>query len=224
MYLAHNFRPDSIKAYSRAGLGVYDPLIMGLLVRHVWGCDSSLLVDHYRKHITSNHADIGVGTAYCLDHCGFSSPDPRIALIDLQPNCLDYAATRLARYRPEIYVRDVLRPLRDIPTPRFDSIALGGILHCLSGDLASKSVVFDNIAPLTKGGTKIFGYSLVSDEVSSRVSRRITHRFLNRIRVIDNTNDRFADLECELSRRFNDCHVELAGCMAIFSAVVPKSN
>jgi hypothetical protein len=234
MNATHNLQPDSIKAYSKAGLGVYDPLIMGLLVRHVWGCDSSVLVDHYRRHITSNHADIGVGTAYCLDECGFApggfapgghaAPDPRIALIDLQPNCLRYAAERLARYRPERYVRDVLHPVEDIPGPRFDSIALGGILHCLSGDLTRKSVVFDNITSLTQGGTKIFGYSLVRDEVDGRASRRITHEFLNRIRVIDNRNDWLKDLERQLSRRFINCHVKLVGCMALFSAVVPHTN
>jgi hypothetical protein len=221
MEAALNARPDSIKVYTKAGLGLYDPLIMCLLVKHVWGCHPSRLVGHYREHVTSNHADIGVGTALCLDRCGFSVPDPRIALIDLQPTCLEYAARRLARYQPQSFVRDALQPIHGIPGPRFDSIALGGILHCLPGDLRRKSAVFDNIAPLTRCGTKIFGYSLVVDEVHRQLRRRITHRFLNSIRVIDNTNDRLADLNRELSARFIDCNVELVGCMALFSAVVP---
>lgn len=224
MEAIHPFTPDSIKAYTKPGLSFYDPLIMGLLVRYVWGCDSSILVDHYREHVSSNHADIGVGTGYCLDKCGFDRPDPRIALIDLQPNCLAYAAHRLARYRPQTYLRDVWEPMLDVPEPRFDSIALGGILHCLSGDLRKKSAVLDNIAPLTKGGTKIFGYSLVRDEVDSHFSRRITHRFLNGIRVIDNRDDMVADLERALHERYIDCQVELAGCMALFSAIVPPTN
>lgn len=213
--------PDSIKAYSKLGLGVYDPLVMYGLLKHVWGCSPQDLVDHYRKHVTSNHADVGVGTGYCLDRCGLDSPSPRLVLIDLQPNCLEYVARRIARYRPQTYVRDVLQPIRDIPGGRFDSIALGGVLHCLAGDLRHKSKVFDILASLGRGGTKIFGYTLVSDDVSSRSRRRLVHRLLNHLRVVDNSNDRLADLHRELAARFIGCRVEAIGCMALFSAIVP---
>ena len=214
--------PDSIKAYSRIGLHGYDPLIMGLLVRHVWGCRSTHLVDHYRRHVTSNHADIGVGTGYCLNRCEFGAQPPRIALIDLQPNCLDHAARRLAKLRPETYVRDATRPIEGIHGPRFDSVALGGILHCLSGDLNTKAVVFDAVKPLTKAGTKVFGYTLVADGVSTYRRRRVVHDFLNRLRVIDNARDHVRDLSAALLSRFIDCRIELLGCMALFSAVVPE--
>ena len=212
---------DSIKAYSKLGLRAYDPLIMCGLLRHVWGCEPSDLVDHYREHLTSHHADVGVGTGYCLDRCGFDVPRPRLALIDLNPNCLAHTARRLARYRPVTYVRDVLRPLHDIPEAPFDSIALGGILHCLRGDLREKSRVFDHLAPLARPGTKIFGYTLVTDDVPLRMRRRLAHLLLNRLRVVDNTRDFTADLRDELDSRFIDCHVEPIGCMALFSAIVP---
>src|SRR5688572_8199697 len=106
--------PDSIKAYTKLGLHLYDPLIVHWVAPRVWGCSPDVLVDHYREHVTSNHADIGVGTGYFLDRCGFESPNPRVALIDLQPNCLAYTARRLSRYRPHTYVRDVLRPVHEI--------------------------------------------------------------------------------------------------------------
>lgn len=213
--------PDSIKAYTKLGLRVYDRLVMYLLLQHVWGCRPDALVDHYREHVTSNHADIGVGTGYCLDRCGFDSPNPRLVLIDLQSNCLRHTARRLARYRPCTYVRDALRPLQEIPGGHFDSIALGGILHCLAGDLRQKGKVFDAIEPLARTGTKIFGYSLVSDDIPLRARRRVVHRLLNRLRVVDNSNDRLNDLHEELASRFIDCRVEPIGCMALFSAVVP---
>ena len=131
--------PASIKAYTAVGLRAYDALVMGVFARHVWGCEPDRLVDHYREHVTSNHADLGVGTGYCLERCGFEAGSPRLALIDLQPNCLSHAAKRLARYRPRCHVRDVLRPMQRIEESPFDSIALGGVLHCLAGDLKTKA-------------------------------------------------------------------------------------
>jgi hypothetical protein len=213
--------PDSIKAYTKLGLHLYDPLIVKLVAPRVWGCSPEILVDHYRDNVTSNHADIGVGTGYFLDRCGFESPNPRLALIDLQPNCLAYTARRLSRYRPHPYVRDVLRPIDEIAGGPFDSIALGGIIHCLSGDLTQKSRVFDTIAPLTRAGTRIFGYTLVYDGVPDRFRRTLVHPLLNSLRVIDNRNDRLSDLRRALHTRFVDCTVELVGCMALFSATVP---
>jgi len=221
MESTRNRIPDSIKAYTKLGLRVYDRLVMYLLLKHVWGCNPDDLVDHYRQHVTSNHADIGVGTGYCLDRCGFDSPNPRLALIDLQCNCLQYTSRRLSRYRPGTYVRDVLHPMREIPGGRFDSIALGGVLHCLAGDLRQKGRAFDMVAALARSGTKIFGYSLVSDDVPLRARSRVVHRLLNRLRVVDNSNDRLSDLRHELATRFIDCRVEPIGCMALFSAIVP---
>ena len=215
--------PASIKAYSKVGLRAYDALVMGVFARHVWGCAAERLVEHYRANLTANHADIGVGTGYCLDRCGVPFQHPRLALIDLQPDCLTHASRRLARFHPRCYVRDVLRPLHGIEGPAFDSIALGGVLHCLAGDGVAKGSVFDNLSPLVAGGARIFGYTLVSDGVNVRARTRLVHAFLNRTRVIDNASDRLADLEAALAARFVDCRVDLVGCMALFSASVPVS-
>lgn len=210
---------DSIRIYTRANLRIYDAVVMGLLARHVWDCPADTFVEHYRRHITSNHADIGVGTGYCLDRCGFDTPDPRLVLIDLQPNCLEYAARRLARYRPQILVRDVLQPMPDL-SRRFDSVALGGVLHCLPGGMRDKSRVFDTLQSLTHSGSKIFGYSLVTDPVQRRRRGEVVLDMLNRMRVVDNADDRASDLERELSSRFAQSSVEQVGYLAFFSAVI----
>jgi len=213
---------DSIKVYSRLGLEVYDALIMGVVVGQVWGCAAHRLVDHYREHLTPNHADVGVGTGFCLDHCGFDA-SPRLALVDLQPNCLAHTARRLDRFIPQIYLRNVLYPVRGLGAT-FDSVALGGILHCLAGDLARKSVVFDNLAALTHTGTRIFGYTLVHDGVPARARRRLVAGFLNRMRYIDNRRDRVDDLRAALESRFVNSRIDLVGCMALFSAEVRKPS
>jgi hypothetical protein len=209
--------PDSIKAYSPLGLAFYDALIMEGLAPHVWGCPADRLVDHYREHLGANHADVGVGTGYCLDHAG--ADFTRLALIDLQPHCLDYTARRLARHRPQCHRRDVLQPVRGIG-PAFDSIALNGVLHCLPGDLRDKARVFDHLAPLTRPGTKLFGCTLVSDHISRRWRRRAVHALLNQLRVIDNRRDFVADLRAALEARYVDCRIHIVGCMALFSALM----
>jgi methyltransferase family protein len=214
--------PHSIRAYSRTGLGFYDPLIMGLVVGQVWGCASHRLVDHYREHLTANHADVGVGTGYCLDRCGYREP-ARLALIDLQPNCLAHTAQRLERFHPQVYLRNVLYPVRGLGEP-FDSIALGGVLHCLAGDLTRKSVVFDNLAALMHPGTRIFGYTLVRDGVPARRRRRLLAGLLNRLRYIDNRADRVDDLRAALESRFVNSRIDLIGCMALFSAEARKPS
>lgn len=214
---------DPIKAYTRAGLHLYDALIMGLFAKHVWRCPPARFVAHYRKHLTSNHAEIGVGTGYCLDRCGFDfdSHHRRLALIDLQPNCLEFSARRLARYQPQTHVHDARLPL-PYWIGRFDSIAIAGVLHCLPGGMHEKAKVFDALRPLASGGATVFGYTLVSDSVSHRRRSRWMHRALNHLRVIDNTGDRLDDLRDELSRRFVACNVEPVGCLAFFSATFPR--
>lgn len=214
---------DSIKAYTPAGLQMYDALVVNGFGKYVWGCDPHRLVDHYREHVTPNHADIGVGTGYCLDRCGFEAVNSRLALVDLQPNCLRYAARRLARYQPRCYVRDLRLPLEGVEGPAFDSIAVGGVLHCLSGNLRDKGGLLNNLAPLVVEGTRVFGYTLVRDGVCDRMPRRMLHAVLNRARVVDNACDYVTDLAMALSARFVNCRVELVGCMALFSAVVPAS-
>lgn len=210
---------DSIRIYTRANLRLYDAVVMGLLARHIWGCPADTFVEHYRRHITSNHADIGVGTGYCLDRCGFDTPDPRLVLIDLQPNCLEYAARRLARYHPQILVRDVLQPMPKL-SRRFDSLALGGVLHCLPGAMSDKGRIFDSLQSLTHPGSKIFGYSLVTDPTRRRLRGEAVLDLLNNLQVIDNAGDRASDLARELSSRFAKCSVEQVGYMAFFSAVM----
>jgi hypothetical protein len=212
---------DGIKAYSRLGLHLYEPLVVGLLARHVWTCPADAFIDHYRQHVSANHADIGVGTGYCLDRCEFGIPDPRIALIDLQPNCLKFVARRLAHYRPELYLHDAREPLLGVRP--FDSIALGGILHCLPGDMHQKAKVFDALRPICNPGARIFGFTLVNDAIAQCAVRRIAYRALNGLRVVNCSHDTADDLRHALAIRFRNYSVEMIGCFAFFSAITNPS-
>lgn len=216
--------PDpAIRIYTRSSLPLYDAVVMRLLSDWVWGCPAEHFLAHYRRHLTANHAEIGVGSGYCLDRCGFPEPNPRLALIDLQPNCLAYSARRLARYRPKSYVHDARDPMW-LGLEPFDSVAICGVLHCLPGSLSEKGKVFDALAPLAAAGTTIFGYTLVSDNVRERALPHAVHRLLNRLQIIANREDRRDDLYAELARRFDAPAVEQIGCLAFFSAVVPGGS
>ncbi len=210
--------PDPAGIYTPAGLRLYDSLVMGLLASSVWGCPAEHFVDCYRENLRPSHADIGVGTGYCIDHCE-TGPTERLALIDLRETCLVHCARRLERFEPETFIRDARMPIL-IDARRFDSIGLGGLLHSLPGDMRDKGDVFDAIAPIAAPGAVVFGYTLVRDGAHQTLPRRLTHQLLNGLRVIDNDRDHMADLAAELSRRFTDCRLRLIGNVAFFSASV----
>lgn len=213
--------PDPAGIYTPAGLRLYDSLVMGLLANRVWGCTAERFVDCYREHLKPAHADIGVGTGFCIDRCE-PGPTERLALIDLRQSCLDHCARRLERFHPETFVRDARKPIL-IDARRFGSIGLGGLLHSLPGEMRDKGCVFDAIAPIAAPGAVVFGYTLVRDGVRETLPRRLTHRLFNGLRIVDNDRDRMADLAAELGRRFTDCRLRLIGNVAFFSASV-RSN
>ena len=213
--------PDPAGIYSRYGLHLYDTFVMGVLANPVWGCPAEHFVDTYREHLQPSHADIGVGTGYCIDRCE-PGPTDRLALIDLRQNCLDHCAKRLERFHPETFVRDARDPIQ-IDANRFESIGMGGLLHSLPGDMLDKGAVFDALAPIAAPDATVFGYTLVRDGARRTIRRRSVHRLLNGLRIIDNDRDHMADLAAELGRRFTDCRLRLIGNVAFFSAVVPSN-
>jgi hypothetical protein len=213
---------DGIKAYSELGLRLYDRLVIGAFAPLVWGSSIDRFLAHYRDHLTPNHADIGVGTGYFLNRCDFGTQRPRIALVDLNPRCLAYAARRLARYQPETYLCDARQPLRGIPP--FDSISLGGVLHCVPGaDFNDKASVLNALRSISRPGTKIFGYTLVNDDIH-HWQRAVAHRVLSAIQVVNFTNDSVDDLRRTISLHFTECTLESIGSFAFFSAVVPGKS
>lgn len=213
---------DGARIYSPLLLSMYDFLIMRVLSPYIWRCPEYHFRDLYRSHMSHNHADIGVGTGYVLDRCQFDPQGTRIALFDLQRNCLEYTARRMARFNPEIYQCDALQPI--ITGARtFDSIALGGILHCIPGDLRGKARVFDNIRPLMHSGTAVFGYTILNRGVRKTLVSRVTFFILNKLKVINGVEDSAAQLSEALHQRFRSVDIRVIGCVAVFSAHTPAS-
>jgi hypothetical protein len=141
---------------------------------------------------------------------------PRIALTDLNPNTLDFASRRIARYKPATYIRNVLEPI-SIDAVKFDSVGINYLLHCLPGNIESKSVAFDHLETLMNPGAVFFGSTLLQGGVPrSWPAKRLMHIY-NSKGIFSNENDNFDDLWRALDQRFRSVSVETIGCVALFS-------
>lgn len=203
--------------YSPLTLALYDLIVLKLSNPLVWRCPTSRILALYDRHVAASHLDVGVGTGWYLDRCTFPVAAPRIGLLDLNPSSLASASRRIARYRPEPYRADVLKPLGVSAEP-FDSIALTYLLHCMPGDLAEKAVAFDHLAPLLAPGGVMFGATLLSEGVERSAAARKLMGVYNRKGVFSNTRDSAAALRAELERRFRSVEIDIVGCAALFAA------
>jgi hypothetical protein len=213
-------RPEASDAghafYTRRSLAFYDLVVLGYFSRVAWRCPPGRVLRHYDEHVTANHLDIGVGTGYFLDQCAFPSPSPRLVLMDPNAECLDAAALRAARYAPECVQASVLDPL-DIDAPGFDSIGMTYLLHCLPGDIRSKSIVFENLQPAANPGAVVFGATLLHGGVDRNRYATAVMKWNNDRGIFSNVDDDADGLQWALSQHLEDVTIEILGCVALFA-------
>ncbi|OPC84902.1 methyltransferase type 12 [Embleya scabrispora] len=173
----------------------------------------------YDRNIGARHLDLGPGTGFFLDRCRHRSPRPQIALVDLNPTVLTKASTRLRRFGPDTFERDVLSPF-ELDGKRFDSAGLNFLLHCLPGGMAHKAKVFDHARAHVVPGGRIFGSTVLATGVAHGKRARKLLGELNEKGTFDNRGDALADLEAELAARFTDYRLTVRGSVALFEARV----
>jgi 2-polyprenyl-3-methyl-5-hydroxy-6-metoxy-1,4-benzoquinol methylase len=214
-------------AYTRRMLSVYDFIVLGVSNRLIWKCPSSRLEAHYNRHVSANHLDVGVGTGYFLDRCRFPSESPRIGLMDMNPNTLEFASERIARYAPERYEQNILERI-GAGVDRFDSVAINYLLHCLPGRIAEKAVAFDHLEPLMNPGATVYGSTILHGGVAAGRMAKKLMEFYNGKGIFANKGDDLDGLRRELHQRFEEVRVEVVGCVALFSGklqgVVPPAK
>jgi ubiquinone/menaquinone biosynthesis C-methylase UbiE len=214
---------DAVRAgqavYSSRTLSWYDFLVLGISARWIWKCPSPITRALYEECLSERHLEVGVGTGYFLDRCRFPVPDPQITLVDLNQNCLDATAQRIARYHPETLVRNALEPL-NLGDRKFQSAAINYVLHCLPGSMEEKGVVFDHLRDVLSPGGTIFGSTILSQGVATSPLAKRLMRAYNRKRIFCNENDSLAALEATLSRRFERWEVRTVGTVALFKVRV----
>jgi SAM-dependent methyltransferase len=224
--MAHEMRPltpdnpayAGQKHYTRSFLRIYDPLVLGLFGNLVWRCPTRRLVEHYNRHLSSRHLDVGPGTGYFLDRAAVP-PSTQLALLDPNANVLAHAARRLARLAPSTVQADVLEPL---PTEeRFDSAALNYVVHCLPGPMEAKAPAIRNVAAVLDANGVLFGATVLgTPDVHTRLSR-LALRDNNRRGIFDNLDDTEEGLRRILEASFADVQIEMVGSVAIFTASRP---
>lgn len=221
--------PEEVAAghafYTRRSLAVYDLAILGYFSRLAWRCPASRIVDHYNRHVSATHLDVGVGTGYFLHHGKFPTPParPRLALMDLSTSCLEAASKRVARFDPELIEADVLQPI-PYDGDRFDSVGVNYVLHCLPGDISSKAVAFDHLTALANPGAWVFGATLLHDGVDRNWFARKVMERNNSHKIFSNADDSLDGLRSAMSARLSEASVEVVGCVGVFAGKVPETD
>jgi SAM-dependent methyltransferase len=212
--------PEQISAgqaiYTPWTLRNYDWFVLGFSNRFLWRCPTGELRALYQRNVAARHLDIGVGTGHFLDRVAWPVAEPAITLLDLNPDCLIFAAGRIARYRPAMVRADVFRPLPDLGP--FDSVGLCYLLHCLPGTMNEKAVVFDRLKPALAPGARIFGATIVQGDAPRSAAARALMAAYNRKGVFSNRADTVEALTEALAARFADARVTGRGAVALFEA------
>lgn len=208
-----------IALYSKAFLAVYDMILHRVTTYLAWQCPTSRVLEHFRRNLSGEHLDVGVGTGFFLKRCLAPPPAQRIGLLDLNANCLQKAVAAIPEYGAELYRANVLEPLR-FSGPRFDSCSLMHLLHCLPGSIGEKSVLFDHLGAMLNPGARVFGITILQpDERTNGFGRAIIANS-NKRGHFCNLRDSQDGLHQALEQRMTDCQVQRIGQLALFSGAM----
>ena len=206
--------------YTPSLLRLYDPVILGPILRFVWRCPADILAEGYRQHIQPRHLDVGPGTGYFLEKAGVPAGGA-ITLLDPNPNVLRYAAERLSGLSVAVVEGDVCKPLP--VTGPFDSAALSLVIHCLPGPFERKAAAIQHVASVLSSDGVLFGSSILGTTGShNRVARMLLSDY-NRRRVFDNLADSEEAVTEMLAQSFATVDVETHGSIAVFTARHPMT-
>jgi len=215
--------PEQIAAghaiYTKRTLQVYNFVVLGISNYFIWKCATKHIVAHYNRNVSANHLDVGVGTGYFLKHCKFPSLTPRIALVDLNQHALDFASAQIAQHCPKTFVRNVLEPI-ELDVPKFDSVGINFLLHCIPGSMESKAVAFEHLKAHMNPGATFFGSTILHSGVRRNWAARQLMAAYNRKGVFSNENDHLPSLNQALSAHFHSVRLEVIGCVALFSGQI----
>ena len=206
--------------YTPSLLRLYDPVILGPILRYVWRCPAGVLAERYRHNIQPRHLDVGPGTGYFLDKAG-AVAGGGITLLDPNPNVLRHASERLSGLGVTAVEADVCKPLP--VTGPFDSAALNLVIHCLPGPFERKAAAIQHVAAVLSSDGVLFGSSILGTTGShNRVARALLSDY-NRRRVFDNLADSEEAITEMLEQSFGTVEVETHGSVVLFTARHPRT-
>lgn len=203
--------------YDEKTLRFYDLVVHGVSNHVAWRCRTRTLQKLFDENVSAHHLDVGVGSGYFLDRSRTLGASARVALLDLNPHTLSYAAERLARHRPTLHIGNVLEPVH-LPEAPFDSIGMMYLLHCVPGDLKAKAAVFSHLGACLSERGVLFGATILGAGVPHNLPARALLKLYNSRHIFGNRADTKEDLEAVLAARFDDYRLELEGSVALFAA------
>lgn len=200
--------------YTRLMLQIYDVLVTHFSNRWVWRCPKHIQLEHYQQNASNHHLDIGVGTGYYLKHNQWPART-RLSLMDINLDCLNAAKRAAARLLPSVYQADVFKSQTQLAA-EFDSISIHYLLHCLPGNMQTKSVALENIVGMLKPQGVLFGTTILSDEhLQTPMSRRFA-KFYNQKGIFSNRYDTETSLTIVLKKYLEHVEIKIVGCVALF--------
>jgi hypothetical protein len=202
--------------FSKGSLFFYDFLLYGVISKYARGGPIRRLDSHYRKYVGHNHLEVGVGTGFLLNRVGFDSANPRLALMDLNRDCLEKTKRRVARRAPETYIQNLWEPIHH-NIKNFDSIGINYVMHCVPGNFKEKGVVFTRLQPLLNENGVLFGTTVLSDNIHKNVLARPFMWLMNSLGVFNNRGDNADDLKECLETNFQLIEFEVVGVTAFFA-------
>lgn len=205
--------------YTPLLLKLYNVWVLDLSNQWIWRCNKALQVEQFRKNVSANHLDIGVGTGYFLNQCQWPA-SAQLALMDLNPNCLDAAKKLLEKQSPAVYLADIFKPQPAL-AGQFDSISMNYLLHCLPGNMENKQEAIANAVAMLAPGGLLFGATILSDEsLQTGLSRRLA-AFYNKKGIFSNQEDSLEALKKALSKNLSEVEISVEGCVALFKGKKP---
>ncbi len=209
---------DSIRFYSNKFLlSIYDLNVTYFNNRFAWKCPKERIVRHYTENLSYNHLEVGVASVYYLQQVLKQKNVQRLAIMDLNENCLRKSAAKLHSATPEVYQQNILQPI-EFHSSLFNSIGLNYVLHVVPGSFEEKGIIFKNLKSLMNEGGVLFGNTLLTKGVQRNFLSRLIMSGANKRGYFHNENDSLAGLQKALSEAFEHVKIDIEGCAAIFQA------
>ncbi|UKZ76199.1 hypothetical protein TrVFT333_003896 [Trichoderma virens FT-333] len=181
----------------------------------------------FKSALGTKHLDIGVGTGYYpANAVRTQTPCKEITLVDLNPNTLNLAVSRISAAQKNIKVHSVVADATEpLPLPsgqKFDSVSIFYLLHCIAGPPERKNRVFDLLKDHVAEGGVLVGTTILGEERPMNWFARRLMTIYNEKGIFDNWKDSKSVFEDGLRRNFGEVDIQIIGRTMVFTARNPK--
>jgi hypothetical protein len=212
---------------------IYDKYVLGFNMRFIWGCPTgSILLPFFSENFSRDHLDCGVATGWfpaaALSRPWRAHSKQRLALLDLNPNPLGAARTRVLSVATATEVRcieaDVTEPVPEaMKGEKFKSISMFNLFHCMPGGKAKLQAI-DTFKDLLADDGVLAGCTVLGAEHAANWVTKLYLRWYNKWGVFNNWGDRREDFEQALEQAFEESETWVVGTTLLFRATKPRRH